>query len=51
MPYGAYTGFRDGYEEPTTAEGFSEMKKVNWVFEGSEEERKYWSMWLQIDGK
>ncbi|KAF9052748.1 polynucleotide kinase 3 phosphatase-domain-containing protein [Panaeolus papilionaceus] len=51
VPYGAYTGFRDGYEEPTTAEGFSEMKKVNWMFEGSEEERKYWSMWLQIDGK
>ncbi|PPQ63178.1 hypothetical protein CVT24_005723 [Panaeolus cyanescens] len=51
VPYGAYTGFRDGYEEPTVAEGFSEIKKVNWVFEGSEEERKYWSMWLQIDGK
>ncbi|KDR81406.1 hypothetical protein GALMADRAFT_239283 [Galerina marginata CBS 339.88] len=51
LPYGAFTGFRDNYEEPELSEGFSEIKKVNWVFEGTEEEKKRWSMWLQIDGK
>jgi len=51
LPYVAFTGFRDNYEEPELAEGFSEIKKVNWVFEGTDEEKKHWSMWLQIDGK
>ena len=32
-------------------EGFSEVRKVNWVFEGDEEARRRWSMWLQVDGK
>ncbi|EPT06187.1 hypothetical protein FOMPIDRAFT_1027013 [Fomitopsis schrenkii] len=51
VPYSAYTGFRAQYEEPQLSEGFTEVKTVNWVFEGDEEERRRWSMWLQIDGK
>ncbi|TFK42832.1 polynucleotide kinase 3 phosphatase-domain-containing protein [Crucibulum laeve] len=51
VPYTAFSGFRGAYEEPRLDEGFSEIKTVNWVFEGSEDEKKYWSMWLQIDGK
>jgi len=51
LPYAAFTSFRNDYEEPILSEGFSEVKKVNWVFEGTEEEKKNWSMWLQIDGK
>jgi len=51
VPYAAFARFRDHFEEPTLKEGFTEIKKVNWVFEGTEEERKYWSMWLQVDGK
>ena len=51
LPYVAFTGFRNNYEEPHPDEGFSEIKNVHWVFEGTEEEKKYWSMWLQIDGK
>ncbi|KAG6845038.1 hypothetical protein H0H87_001375 [Tephrocybe sp. NHM501043] len=51
VPYLGFSGFRDNFEEPQLNEGFSEIKKVNWIFNGSEEERMYWSMWLQIDGK
>ncbi|THG99041.1 hypothetical protein EW026_g3231 [Hermanssonia centrifuga] len=51
LPYGAFTSFQQDYEEPTITEGFSEVKKVNWIFEGDDEERRRWSMWLQIDGK
>lgn len=47
----AFTSFRDGFEEPTIDEGFTEIKNVNWVFEGTKEEREQWSMWLQIHGK
>ncbi|KAG5735527.1 Bifunctional polynucleotide phosphatase/kinase [Termitomyces sp. T112] len=51
VPYVGFTGFRSNFEEPRLEEGFTEIKKVNWVFNGNEEERAYWSMWLQIDGK
>lgn len=32
-------------EEPTLDEGFHEIKKIHWIFEGTEEERRCWSMW------
>ncbi|KAF8163100.1 polynucleotide kinase 3 phosphatase-domain-containing protein [Crassisporium funariophilum] len=51
VPYSAFSGFRGDYDEPQLSEGFAEIRKVNWVFTGTEEERRYWSMWTQIDGK
>ncbi|KAH9946406.1 PNK3P-domain-containing protein [Epithele typhae] len=51
LPFNAFTSFRAAYEEPTTDEGFTEVRRVNWVFEGDKEARRRWSMWLQIDGK
>ncbi|KAF6764952.1 polynucleotide kinase 3'-phosphatase [Ephemerocybe angulata] len=51
VPYLAYVQFRDGFEEPGADEEFTEIKRVNFVFEGTEEERRRWSMWLQITGK
>ena len=43
--------FADAYEAPSVKEGFAEVRDVPWAFEGSEEETRHWSMWLQIDGK
>jgi bifunctional polynucleotide phosphatase/kinase len=51
LPAVAFRTFADHYEEPQISEGFSEIKKINWVFEGDDEERRHWSMWLQVDGK
>lgn len=51
VPYTAIMGFADAYEAPSVKEGFAEVQDVPWTFEGSEEERRHWSMWLQIDGK
>ena len=51
VPYSAFANFKSTYEEPTLAEGFSEIKTVNWKFEGGDDARERWSMWLQIDGK
>lgn len=51
LPYNAFTSFRASYEEPKLDEGFQEVRQVNWVFEGSDEERRRWNMWLQIEGK
>jgi bifunctional polynucleotide phosphatase/kinase len=51
VPYNAFTMFKAQYEEPIITEGFKELRYVNWVFEGSDEERRRWNMWLQLDGK
>lgn len=51
LPYVAFTSFKASYEEPGEAEGFHEVKFINWKFEGSESEKRFWNMWLQIDGK
>ncbi|KAI0027835.1 polynucleotide kinase 3 phosphatase-domain-containing protein [Vararia minispora EC-137] len=51
LPYMAFSGFRDSYEAPTEGEGFSEIRTVKWVFEGNDEERRRWEMWLQVSGK
>ena len=51
VPWNAFTAFRAKYEEPKDEEGFQEIRRVNWVFEGSDEERARWNMWLQLEGK
>ncbi|TDL29789.1 PNK3P-domain-containing protein, partial [Rickenella mellea] len=48
VPYATFTSFKDKYEEPTAREGFQEIRKVNWIFNGDEQEKIYWHMWLQI---
>ncbi|KAI0340139.1 PNK3P-domain-containing protein [Trametopsis cervina] len=49
--YMAFTSFRNAYEPPKLDEGFSEIKEVNFKFEGDAEERRRWNMWLQLEGK
>lgn len=50
LPQVAFTQFRGNFEEPELSEGLSQIKKVNWVFSGTAEERKAWSRWtLQMD--
>ena len=51
LPYSALVTFKTQFEEPSLEEGFKEVKKINWVFHGTDEERERWKMWLQIDGK
>lgn len=51
MPYSAIASFRDQFEAPSMNEGYEEIKIVHWVFEGDAEAKRFWSMWLQIDGK
>jgi bifunctional polynucleotide phosphatase/kinase len=48
----AFAKFKNSFEEPELSEGISQIKKVNWVFNGTAEERKAWSKWmLQFDEK
>ncbi|KAG8748301.1 hypothetical protein FRC10_007692 [Ceratobasidium sp. 414] len=48
VPWIAYTSFRSKFEEPETSEGFEEVVKVGFAFEGDEEARKRWNKWLEL---
>ncbi|KAG8624682.1 hypothetical protein KVT40_007749 [Elsinoe batatas] len=42
LPKMAFSGFAGRYVEPSTREGFQDITKVDFRFEGGEEERKIW---------
>ncbi|KAJ7582486.1 polynucleotide kinase 3 phosphatase-domain-containing protein [Mycena floridula] len=48
LPQVAFASFDKEFEEPTLAEGFTEVREINWVFQGTEEQEKYWSMWTWV---
>ncbi|KAJ7606788.1 polynucleotide kinase 3 phosphatase-domain-containing protein [Roridomyces roridus] len=48
VPKVAYTGYKKQFEEPQRDEGFTEIKKINWIFDGTEEERKAWAKWFVL---
>ncbi|CAO3667039.1 unnamed protein product [Umbelopsis ramanniana] len=37
--------FSSKFQEPTASEGYEEIKKINFILDGSEEERKKWQQW------
>ncbi|KAG8878012.1 hypothetical protein FRB97_002858 [Tulasnella sp. 331] len=48
VPKIAYSGFNNAFQKPTTGEGFTEVKTINWIFDGSDEDRKRFNMYLDI---
>lgn len=46
LPGSAFSGYVAQFQEPSLDEGFDELRGVNFVFEGSEDERKKWDMWM-----
>jgi bifunctional polynucleotide phosphatase/kinase len=49
LPEMAIAAFRTAYVEPRVEEGFVSVERVPFVFEGGEEERAQWGMWLSVD--
>jgi hypothetical protein len=46
LPETAFISFKNSLEEPAKTEGFDEIRRVNFKFDGSDEERKLWSRWM-----
>ncbi|GAA6020040.1 hypothetical protein JCM8202_004964 [Rhodotorula sphaerocarpa] len=46
LPMIAFTSFRSNLEIPSADEGFDEIKKIHFKFEGSPEQRRKWQRWL-----
>ncbi|XAO22135.1 polynucleotide kinase 3'-phosphatase [Cryptococcus bacillisporus CA1280] len=47
LPYIAFAGFETAFEEPKKEEGFDEIRTVNFHWQGSEEQRKKWDMYIE----
>ncbi|OXC68513.1 polynucleotide kinase 3'-phosphatase [Cryptococcus neoformans] len=47
LPYIAFAGFETAFEEPKAEEGFKEVRMVTFHWEGSEEQRKKWDMYIE----
>ncbi|ODN99428.1 polynucleotide kinase 3'-phosphatase [Cryptococcus wingfieldii CBS 7118] len=47
LPPVAFGSFASNYEKPTKQEGFVEVRTVNLHFEGTEEQRKLWDMYIE----
>ena len=48
IPYIAYSSFQNAFQMPTLEEGFSEVKTLNWIFEGSDEDRRRFNMYMNV---
>ncbi|GAA5975452.1 hypothetical protein JCM10908_005167 [Rhodotorula pacifica] len=46
LPLIAFTSFRSNLEIPSMDEGFDEIKKIHFKFEGTPEQRQKWTRWL-----
>ncbi|KAH8549917.1 polynucleotide kinase 3 phosphatase-domain-containing protein [Umbelopsis sp. PMI_123] len=45
LPGMVFDSFSKKFQEPMLSEGFEEIKKINFVLDGSEVERKKWQQW------
>lgn len=43
LPHSAFTGFSSRFQEPNVKEGFQDVIKVEFQFQGDEEQRRIWS--------
>lgn len=46
LPNSAFSNYVAQLEIPKLDEGFDEVRSVHFVYEGSEEQRKKWDMWM-----
>ncbi|CAG8741921.1 8830_t:CDS:2, partial [Funneliformis caledonium] len=44
LPEIAFVAFKSRFIEPKAEEGFEEIKKINFIFEGNEDKRRTWEM-------
>jgi bifunctional polynucleotide phosphatase/kinase len=46
LPLSAFGSYASAYERPEEDEGFEELRTVNFVWEGSEEQRRLWERYM-----
>lgn len=46
LPFTAFSGYVGQFEQPELGEGFDEIKMVNFVWEGTDEQRKLWDLYM-----
>lgn len=46
LPDTAFFSYQDKFEKPSLTEGFDELRTVNFVWEGTEEQKSKWDQYL-----
>jgi bifunctional polynucleotide phosphatase/kinase len=46
LPATAFTSYASMFEKPELEEGFDEIRGVNFVWEGTEEQKRKWWRWM-----
>jgi len=46
LPGMAFSGFASAFERPEAVEGFDELRIVNFVWEGTEEDKRLWNRYM-----
>ncbi|BEI84414.1 hypothetical protein CcaverHIS002_0410180 [Cutaneotrichosporon cavernicola] len=46
LPESAFASYKSGFEPPTLKEGFDELRTVNFVWDGTDEQRILWDQYL-----
>jgi bifunctional polynucleotide phosphatase/kinase len=46
LPASAFWGYKNDYQAPHADEGFDEVRGVNFIWEGTEEQRRLWDMYM-----
>lgn len=46
LPGSAFWSYKNDFQMPSIDEGFEEIKSVNFVWEGSDEQRRLWDMYM-----
>ena len=46
LPLLAFTSYESSFEKPGLDEGFDEIRGVNWVWEGTDEQKKKWQRYM-----
>ena len=46
LPQSAFWSYTSAFEQPDVKEGFDELRSVNFVWEGTEQERRFWDMYM-----
>lgn len=46
LPASAFWGYKNDFQAPDVDEGFDEVRGVNFVWEGTDEQRRMWDMYM-----
>jgi bifunctional polynucleotide phosphatase/kinase len=48
LPASAFWSYKNDFQQPEKDEGFDEVRSVNFAWGGTDEQRRYWDMYMLV---